>query len=94
MGLVNGILERGPVGYEPLQPRIVLILKSIVTPASVPKDYAYYGLPHPWLQVRAFSLSLLCSDSGPVFCHNGDTVITNLTRHSNITSARVVRVFC
>ena len=68
MGLVNGILERGPVGYEPLQPRIVMILKSIVTPASVPKDYAYYGLPHPWLQVRAFTLSPIWADAGQGFC--------------------------
>jgi hypothetical protein len=53
MGLTNGILERSSVGYaDRLQPRIIAILGELIENRTAARDYAYYGLPSPWLQVR------------------------------------------
>lgn len=63
--LLLGIVSRSYEGYEALVPRIVRLLVRLnperqrdsagktVPPdrASVPPEYAYYGIPSPWLQV-------------------------------------------
>lgn len=70
--LLLGIVSRSYEGYESLVPRIVRLLHRLnpeterdaagraVAPdrASVPPEYAYYGIPSPWLQVRAPSGSV------------------------------------
>lgn len=64
--LLLGIVSRSYEGYESLVPRIVRLLHRLnpekerdaagrtMAPdrASVPPEYAYYGIPSPWLQVR------------------------------------------
>jgi AP-2 complex subunit alpha len=63
--LLLGIVSRSYEGYEALVPRIVRLLVRLnperqrdsagktVPPdrTSVPPEYAYYGIPSPWLQV-------------------------------------------
>ena len=65
--LLLGVVSRSYQGYEALVPRIVRLLARLnpekerdaqgrslaLDRASVPPEYAYYGIPSPWLQVRA-----------------------------------------
>lgn len=69
--LLLGIVSRSYEGYEALAPRIVRLLhrlnpekerdsagRSVVLErASVPPEYAYYGIPSPWLQARGLPMA-------------------------------------
>lgn len=73
--LLLGTVSRSYEGYESLIPRIVKLLVRLnpererdsagraVPPdrASVPPEYAYYGIPSPWLQV--------CATTCPMYAH-------------------------
>jgi AP-2 complex subunit alpha len=64
--LLLGIVSRSYEGYELLVPRVVRLLhrlnpekereggtgRAAAERTGVPPDYAYYGIPSPWLQVR------------------------------------------
>jgi len=84
MGLVAGVLERGAAGYETLQPRIAAILTAVTQPGSVPRDYAYYGLPHPWLQIKCLrALVLFPPPADPALLKElEDCVAAVLDRHA------------
>ena len=72
--LLLGIVSRSYEGYEALLPRVVKLLhrlnpekerdaqgRSVVLDrASVPPEYAYYGIPSPWLQVGFVAIQLAC----------------------------------
>lgn len=50
--LLIGIVSRSYEGYEACVPRLVQILERL-REKDVSQDYTYYGIPSPWLQVRA-----------------------------------------
>ena len=48
--LLLGVVSRNYDGYEGLVPRLVKLLEKLRNKDVTP-DYAYYGIPSPWLQV-------------------------------------------
>lgn len=52
--LLLGVVSRNYEGYEGLVPRLVKLLEKLRNKDVTP-DYAYYGIPSPWLQVRALA---------------------------------------
>ena len=48
--LLLGVVSRNYEGYEGLVPRLVKLLEKLRNKDVTP-DYAYYGIPSPWLQV-------------------------------------------
>ena len=50
--LLLGVVSRNYEGYEGLVPRLVKLLEKLRNKDVTP-DYAYYGIPSPWLQVGA-----------------------------------------
>ena len=48
--LLLGVVARNYEGYEGLVPKLVRLLERLRNKDVTP-DYAYYGIPSPWLQV-------------------------------------------
>ena len=53
--LLLGVVARSYEGYEGLVPKLVKLLERLRNKDVTP-DYAYYGIPSPWLQVRGFKI--------------------------------------
>ena len=53
--LLLGVVARNYEGYEGLVPKLVRLLERLRNKDVTP-DYAYYGIPSPWLQVRPCAL--------------------------------------
>ncbi|KAK9803215.1 hypothetical protein WJX73_004463 [Symbiochloris irregularis] len=49
--LLLGVVARNYEGYEGLVPRLVKLLEKLRNKDVTP-DYAYYGIPSPWLQAK------------------------------------------
>ena len=49
--LLLGVVARSYEGYEGLVPKLVKLLERLRNKDVTP-DYAYYGIPSPWLQAR------------------------------------------
>ena len=65
LGLVTlllGVVARSYEGFEALAPRLVRLLERLAA-KDVPADFAYYGIPSPWLQVRVFRLQAVQAPS-------------------------------
>ena len=60
--LLLGVVARNYEGYEGLVPKLVRLLERLRNKDVTP-DYAYYGIPSPWLQVR--TVLTLVSSSQP-----------------------------
>ena len=55
--LLLGIVSRtSTTGYEGCLPKIVKIMGRLVIDKEVEQQYTYYGIPSPWLQVKALRL--------------------------------------
>lgn len=52
MSLLLGIVEKDPSGYEPCVEKVIELLSKIVLEKEYPRDYVYYNIPNPWLQVK------------------------------------------
>lgn len=52
MSLLLGIVEKDPSGYEPCVEKVIELLSKIVLEKEYPRDYVYYNVPNPWLQVK------------------------------------------
>ena len=50
--LLLGVVARNYEGYEGLVPKLVRLLERLRSHKDVTPDYAYYGIPSPWLQVQ------------------------------------------
>ena len=52
MTLLLGLVSSDPLGYETCTARVVKVLERVMKGTDVPKDYTYYAIPSPWLQVK------------------------------------------
>ena len=52
MTLLLGLVSQSPSGYEMCASRVVKVLERVTKGVDVPKDYTYYAIPSPWLQVK------------------------------------------
>lgn len=59
--LLLGVVSRNYEGYEGLVPRLVRVLEKLRNKDVTP-DYAYYGIPSPWLQVTG---AVMCCSMPP-----------------------------
>ncbi len=55
MALLNGLVAHAQngAGYESVIPRVVQVLERVARGVDVPQDYTYYGIPSPWLHIKA-----------------------------------------
>jgi AP-2 complex subunit alpha len=52
MSLLLGIVEKDPAGYEPCVNKVIDLLSKIGIEKEYARDYVYYGINNPWLQVK------------------------------------------
>jgi len=52
MGLLLGIVSMNPSGFEPCVKKVIWILTKILLNRDYTKDYVYYNMANPWLQVK------------------------------------------
>lgn len=53
MSLLIAIAEKDPNTYEPASKKVINLLTKVVISRDFAQDYVYYGMPNPWLQVKA-----------------------------------------
>eukprot|EP00216_Chloropicon_sp_CCMP2111_P002302 CAMPEP_0198244466 /NCGR_PEP_ID=MMETSP1446-20131203/35195_1 /TAXON_ID=1461542 ORGANISM="Unidentified sp, Strain CCMP2111" /NCGR_SAMPLE_ID=MMETSP1446 /ASSEMBLY_ACC=CAM_ASM_001112 /LENGTH=972 /DNA_ID=CAMNT_0043928507 /DNA_START=138 /DNA_END=3059 /DNA_ORIENTATION=+ len=53
MSLLCGLVASDPTGYEIVIPRVVQVLERLARGHDIPQDYTYYGIPSPWLHIKA-----------------------------------------
>eukprot|EP00850_Spirogloea_muscicola_P012756 SM000084S23092 [mRNA] locus=s84:17407:23674:+ [translate_table: standard] len=52
MSLLVALVSNSAEAYHACVPRCVRILERLTRSQDIPQDYAYYGIPSPWLQVK------------------------------------------
>ncbi|EGC33198.1 hypothetical protein DICPUDRAFT_56580 [Dictyostelium purpureum] len=52
MSLLIELASENPTGWEPAIPKVIHLLKKIVINKEFPKEYVYYHIACPWLQVK------------------------------------------
>eukprot|EP01118_Nematostelium_gracile_P009612 TRINITY_DN3251_c0_g5_i1.p1 TRINITY_DN3251_c0_g5~~TRINITY_DN3251_c0_g5_i1.p1 ORF type:complete len:1030 (+),score=309.97 TRINITY_DN3251_c0_g5_i1:73-3090(+) len=52
MGLLLGLANDNPKGYEPAVKKAIWLLTKIIINKDYTKDYVYYNMANPWLQVK------------------------------------------
>ena len=53
MSLLCGVVSVDSKGYEVVIPKVVGVLERVAKGIDIPQDYTYYGIPSPWLHVKA-----------------------------------------
>jgi len=53
MSLLCGVVAVDSRGYEVVIPKVVAVLERVAKGIDIPQDYTYYGIPSPWLHVKA-----------------------------------------
>ncbi|EAL70674.1 adaptor-related protein complex 2, alpha subunit [Dictyostelium discoideum AX4] len=52
MSLLIELASENPIGWEPAIPKVIHLLKKIIINKEFPKEYVYYHVTCPWLQVK------------------------------------------
>eukprot|EP01117_Protostelium_nocturnum_P020203 TRINITY_DN898_c0_g1_i1.p1 TRINITY_DN898_c0_g1~~TRINITY_DN898_c0_g1_i1.p1 ORF type:complete len:933 (+),score=327.40 TRINITY_DN898_c0_g1_i1:186-2984(+) len=52
MGLLLGLAQENPKPFESATNKVILLLSKIVLQKEISKDYYYYNVANPWLQVK------------------------------------------
>jgi len=52
MSLLIGLANDNPKGYEGAVKKVIWVLTKVVINRDYTKDYVYYNMPNPWLQVK------------------------------------------
>eukprot|EP01132_Coremiostelium_polycephalum_P002027 gene2027-2494_t len=52
MSLLIELASEKPDGWEPAIPKVINLLSKIIINKEFPKEYVYYHIPCPWLQVK------------------------------------------
>eukprot|EP01119_Soliformovum_irregulare_P004110 TRINITY_DN1511_c0_g1_i1.p1 TRINITY_DN1511_c0_g1~~TRINITY_DN1511_c0_g1_i1.p1 ORF type:complete len:976 (-),score=279.06 TRINITY_DN1511_c0_g1_i1:21-2702(-) len=52
VSLLLGLAAADPKGYEPCQKKVIWLLTKIIINKDYTKDYLYYNIANPWLQVK------------------------------------------
>ena len=53
MSLLCGVVSQDSTGYDVVIPKVVGVLERVAKGIDIPQDYTYYGIPSPWLHVKA-----------------------------------------
>eukprot|EP00741_Cyanophora_paradoxa_P020808 tig00021312_g20087.t1 len=56
LSMANGIVSINPRGWDALAPAACKILSRLLVDREYGPDYTYYGIPSPWIQVKALRL--------------------------------------
>lgn len=54
MSLLVALVSNNHEAYWSCLPKCVKVLERLARNQDVPQEYTYYGIPSPWLQVRAY----------------------------------------